>query len=698
MGQSDNYANEPSGESRAEQTLSQVAQDLQTLQQTLIAQLGQDVNRLQAEKSRLLNDIERLQDQRQMLESQESALLSQRQLAQQQVWAKQLAQALAVHLHAALMQRLSQSVEPYAPQANLPSATGSVPPEMAYRMLASLDSTVSRTLSTLRQDLTSYQSNLTQQLNRMQTLEQQGEALLEALVNRLSQQLQTEMAQTPPQPLTTPPPAPPVPPEPAAPLAQNVAPNDTPPLRRPAPTPDEFPLPPRPVNPVRSPQSASNPWVKLVGGIGVAAVVLLFLYLGMAIWRAIAAALPPSPINLGSVFLLLLLFGAAGFFYNRLVKSTPAKRPVSVSPTAPAIAPPVLAVPPPRTPAPPRTRAQFQLGLALVLLSTLALSLHNVVVSILGYESNLFGRVPVGGFLNLNLLGNAMLILWMRMLIVLPLMIGVAKVLYPVAWSDIRTVLSSNERSTRSMLRTVIGSGLFMFLWQVLLYLAIGQLGPSVAVTISFIYPVVTLPLAWLLFKERITLPRVAVLALIVAGAFFVALPKLGLPLTATSNTPLGVTAAIFSGVAFAFYLISMQISFGRRLHPVPVSLLQFTTMFVLASLSLIFLPLGVDVQPGELGGLLFGGVLLGVLTLLSNFLNDIGSRSAGAVLGFIITSTSVPALTALTAFVLIPGDRTALTLIQIFGILLVTLGLGALSVEKAFSFRQVPKSAPQKV
>ncbi|NJR65457.1 MAG: hypothetical protein HC772_09300 [Leptolyngbyaceae cyanobacterium CRU_2_3] len=177
--------------------LRSMTQDLKTLQQDLVTQLHQDIRRLQAEKSRLLNDIEKLQNQQQALQSQHEVSLSRQQLAQQQAWAKQLALAMANHLQLVLSQRLSQ-MSGYPAQAgtNLPQIGRAADLENTQRAIASLDDTVNRTFTALRSDLNSYQSTLSQQINRMQELGQQGEAILEVLVSRISQQLQQEMTKT----------------------------------------------------------------------------------------------------------------------------------------------------------------------------------------------------------------------------------------------------------------------------------------------------------------------------------------------------------------------------------------------------------------------------------------------------------------------------------------------------------------------
>lgn len=613
MGLSDNLPEQSriASEQSADAMLRQVSQDLKTLQQDLIAQLGQDVNRLQAEKAKLLNEIERLRNQREMLQSEQGSLLNQRQLAQQQVWAKQLAQVMAAHLHALLVQRLSQpqSVTAVPPGSN--SSAGALPAtntENAYRVLASLDSTLTRTLDGLRQDLSSYQSSLTQQLSRMQTLEQQGEALLEALVNRLSQQLQREMARS-----TAPPPPPPPPPV-------------------------ESMSPPRPEPPAphREPQRDTEP--KQTASPRSAKV------------NRVVATVPP-----------------------------PASTPI-ILPTAPASAPEAPAVVKTALRVPGKGLSQFQAGLLLIILSTLTLSLHNVVVGIIGYSSQLFGTMPIGGYIRLNTMGNSMLILWMRMLVVVPLMSVLAQIIYPPVWTTIRSFFQSKDRA---LMGTVIGSGGFLFMSQVLIYIAIGQIGPGVAITILFMYPIITVPLAWLLFKDRPTNFRLVIMAAILVGVIFTAVPKFSTSAAAQANVPLGVSAAVISGVAFALYLISMQISF-RKLHPVPVSLIQFSTIFVLTSLSLIFLnPLiQVEVLPENRLGFILGGIVLGTLTLVGYLLNNFGVRLMGAAMASVVASSG-PVLTALLAFLIIPGDRTALEGIQILGILVVTLGVAALSFER---------------
>jgi drug/metabolite transporter (DMT)-like permease len=588
----------------AEDVLQTMTQDLRSLQQDLIAQMSQDVRRLQAEKSRLLNDIEKLQNQQQMLESQYEVALSRHQLAQQQTWAKQLALTLANHLHAALSQRLNQmvTVQSETSGPNLPrlSSDGAIESTEASRLLVSLDETVNRTFSTLKHDLSSYESALSQQIDRMHNLGQQGEVILEVLVKRISQQLQLEMTRSGAIPANS---------------SANSSANLSVP---PAPSDADLPNPEaNPFEPIENPYSA------------------------------------PAPERVPAREAVLL-------------------QGTSLVPTAPGVAP-EPAVVPLRTPAYPRRLSHFQLGLLLILLSTLSLSLHNVLVSIVSNPSRLFGLIPVGGFIKLNGFGSSLLILWMRMLVVVPLMAWLAPKLHKNTWHEIRGFFQSKDRL---MLGSVLGSGFFLFLSQVLIYIAIGQIGPGVAVTILFMYPLATVPLAWYLFGDRPTRLRLIVMAAILSGVIFTAAPKLT---TAAGFSWNGVLTAVCSGVAFAFYLISMQISF-RKLHPVPVSLIQFSSIFIFSSLSLIVL--GVEVAPTNRTGLAIAGLLLGGLTLVGYLLNNFGVRFMGAARASIIAASG-PALTAFLAFLLTPGKHTALQGVQILGILVVTLGVTALSFER---------------
>lgn len=573
MGESHNRPPEstPNDRQAVDQVLRSVTQDLRSLQQNLVSQLSQDVSRLQAERSRLLNEIEALQAQNSQLQSQHEVLLSQQQLAQQKLWAKQLAQALAGHLYQILSQRITEEGH-----SSLLAGSGN---GLTSQTLMTLDETINQALVSLQQDLNSYHSSLTQQLDRMQTLEKQGEVLLETLVSRLSDRLQSELAR--PQ--------------------------------------DSQPFP-----------TGSH---TLVNGL---------------------KAEPPSyPVNAPPP--------SNGFRPSHSPPSPPPPPPQMVK--APAASQPA-----PR-PASDRRFTPAQQGLILILLSTLALSLHNVVVRIIGSPTSIFG-IFLPSSITLGSLDNSLLILWLRMLVVVPVMIGISSFLYPASWRDIKGFTLGRDPR---LIRSVVGSGAFLFLSQVLIYIAIASIGPGVAVTILFMYPLITVPLAWFLFGDRPSIIRWVVMAAILLGVILTAFPRL----TMTNISQWGIFSAILSGIFFALYLIAMQISF-RKLHPVPVSVIQFITIFVLTSLMLtIWFP--VKEPPNNLLGLLIGGIVLGSLTLVGYLLNNLGVKRLGAARASIVAASG-PVLTALLAFLITDDD---LQVVQWLGIILVTIGILGLSFER---------------
>lgn len=462
------------------------------------------------------------------------------------------------------------------------------------------------TFKTLQQELNSYQSSLSQQISRMHSMEQQGEAILEALITHLREQLQTEIARKQPA-------SPPLNAENGVIYSQ------------------EAPLH------TATPGNATGPGA----GNG---------------WH-------------GSTH-----------FSSATTASTDLTSPVAKP--IPFEAP---AAPLPVAPKPKSELSQFRLGLLLVLLSTLALSFHNVVVRVIGFKSsvlgwlaNLMGTQPatLGGFIDITIFGNSLLILWLRMLVVLPLMAIVAGILYPPTWRDLNRFLTSSDR--RPLLNVVV-SGVSLFLSQILVYIAIGRVGPSIAVTILFMYPIITVPLAWLLFRDRPTPLRWVVMGIITMGVILAALPKIHFN-QLVSGGESGILTAVLAGVAFAFYLIFMQLGFKKQLHPVPVSLIQFLTIFVLASVVLLLpLNLGVGVNPGQQPGFILGGVLLGVLTLVGYLTNNFGVRYMGAALASIVASSG-PVVTTLLGLLII---QDPLQPVQIMGILLVTAGVGLLSYER---------------
>lgn len=609
MGQLDNASSHPNDEGKAaREALRKVSQDLRALQDELSDQLNQDITRLQGTKHRLLNDIEILEAEYQSLKEEFSTLqqqhsveLSRQQLAQQQVWAKKLAQALATHLQS----RLTQDIYSGAAINGAVATDGSL--QNAYQLLSSLDASLNDTLHSLQQDLNSYQSSLSQQISRMHSMEQQGEALLDALVSRLSLQLQTHIAR---------------------------------------------------------PQSLAA--VPNANGNGNSNGQPVYGYRQLPLYPPVskgphAAPLPPNHQALNS---------QANIAYPDSETST-ADTGKSTAQTKSK-----------------NSASAFQKGLIFIVLSTLALSFHNVLVGIIGYGGEIFGRFSVDGIFPLNI-PNSLMLLWLRMLVVLPLMGLVANKIYPKVWADLRHFLGQADKRP---LFQVVASGSFLFMSQILIYKSISEIGPGVAVTLLFMYPLITVPLAWFLFGDRPTPLRGLVMFAITIGIVFTALPRISSDLAVGTVSPWGVFAGLLSSAAFALYLVSMQISF-RKLHPVPVTLVQFTTIFVLTSLILIggsFFGLETG-EPSSYPGLYLAGILLGGLTLLGYLFNNFGVRLMGAAQASIVAASG-PVLTAILAYIITPGEKSTLQSIQWLGVILVTLGVLALSLERLSKKSKPPK------
>jgi len=575
----------PAAARAADTALNAMTQELQKLQESLVAQLAQDIQWLQLEKERLVREIETLRTDRQ-------DAFSRRELLQQQRWAKQLAKAISDHLQHRLREELQQIAgQMMHPASPADPAHSNGYSDRAYQLIASLDATLNTTFQSLEQDLSSYQSALSQQLSRMHNLEQQGEAILTSLVSRLNAVLEQEVAKLP--------------------ASYRFAPLEDQRLASPSPdlqpldwdvTPPSRSYPPRPAPPVAAPPVAAPP-----------------------------LELQPPP-----------------------------DRPAS-----------------PPTPPPPTQRfSTVQAGLLLVLLSSFFLSLQNVILRVILKSQSILGWFQWGGIISPSF-GNSVLILFLRVVLVLPVLALLARWFYPHVWRDTQQFLTARDRVLQ---RTVIGSGFFLFLSQLLIYIALGQIPTGIAITIFFIYPIVTLFLSWVLFGDRPTFFRLGITGVVLLGVGMIALS--GGVAGAISLSGVGLAAAIGSGIAFAFFVIFTQSS-TRKLNAVAVTLIQFATIFVCSGLILALVPLpnqwAVRVQGNQWPSLMIGVLLLALTTLAGYLSNNFGIRMAGAARSAIVGATG-PAFTALLAFLFI-GEL--LQSFQIFGVVLVTLGVVALSFER---------------
>ncbi|NET05926.1 MAG: EamA family transporter [Symploca sp. SIO2B6] len=312
------------------------------------------------------------------------------------------------------------------------------------------------------------------------------------------------------------------------------------------------------------------------------------------------------------------------------------------------------------------------LGFFIVLLSSLLFCFQNVIVRVLFNEYTILGIFQTGGFVTPNL-QNSFLLLFMRMVLVVPLMSLLVPKLYPPTWKDIRK-LSNSE--TRQLLLQALAGGLLMFLYLVLLYISVGLIPTGIALTLFFTYPVFTALFSWGLFGNRPTLFRWSVMVLILLG-IYLSLPNT--QISADNQTLIGVIAGVASGVTYALYTVNAQKSF-EKMHPVPFTWISFTTTLVLSVVSFLIW----NVHDLELAwaALWIGSLFSALFTFAGHLINNFGIRLIGAATVSMI-SASNPALTVILAWLVI---QETLNSLQLFGVVLVVLSVGLLGRESSLS------------
>jgi drug/metabolite transporter (DMT)-like permease len=324
-------------------------------------------------------------------------------------------------------------------------------------------------------------------------------------------------------------------------------------------------------------------------------------------------------------------------------------------------------------------------GILLVLLASVMLSLQNVVARVILREQYLFGHFQVGGWIAPTL-GNSLLILMMRMLLMVPLLaFFVGPRLYPLLWRDLMQLTQVNRLG---LLGRIIGSGIFLFLSQCFMYVALGNIPAGIAITVFFIYPTVTLLLTWLLFGERPDWSIGLGMIVLYCGCF------LSIPTTGslkTANVLLGVGTAVTAGVAFSINVVLTQACSQKfNFHPVPFSLANIATTLILSISSVVFFnytPIIVKlfpiakftVAPGMWISLWISVLILALVTVVGYLLNNYGILLVGASLSSVIGSTGPIFTSALAWFFL--GE--ILQMHQAIGMLLVSISVAVISFQR---------------
>jgi drug/metabolite transporter (DMT)-like permease len=745
----------------AENALWAVVEDLENLQQNVLRALQEDVKRLQSEKNRLSDEIQSLVEEKEHLQQV-------RQITEQQVLIRQLAEVLAKHISSQLQSSLAtlanQTIEGKSyEQAALKSAevssnvVGEIN-EKVEHMFDSLDDTVTVTFNSLQQELKNYQSNLSQQLSRMYSQQQQGETILAEFVNRLHGELDKTIEETSRKPAGTPTVLQFTEPEKnnsseiSKPTFSEVVKNSSEPISA---IPNQF---------LEERETTLEPPVvreNTANTISVSIKDLLEREITSEppIVRESAAnplsvpsndlsereTISESPLvrentsNPISVPIKDLSERETTSEPTALVVPPPqenAAEPISVfnkdlSESETTSEPPIVSVPkpeaiepqplrrrnateansvirrvsqskpksppstalepqPPAKPSESRSRnssgfSQLQVGFLLIVSSAVISSLYNIAIKVIFHEgSQIFGVVDVERLLPPTL-GNTLLILTLRFMVVVPLMVLLSPILHPTLWQDLENLAASvrgnptatNTATKRILLLSVV-SGCFLFLSQVLIYIAIAQVTTGMAIALFFIYPMVSGLLSWFLFRDRPTTFRFGAIAAICCGELLV---LGGSPSTSMGNPSLGSSTALLSGVAFAAYIILTRVC-ASKLHPVTFTLINFATMLLLSFICLM-LPLPsnwnlIVFDSSKMLELVLSAFILGVLTLAGYLLNNVGISKLGASRSAIIGG-SIPVLTVIFAGLIIQEN---LDIMQILGVLLVTFGAAGFSLE----------------
>lgn len=750
----------------AENALWAVVEDLENLQQHILRSLQEEVKRLQGEKNRLSDDIQRLLDEKEQLQQV-------KQITEQQVLIRQLAEALAKHISSQLQSSLttiaSEAIEKNSYQSLNATSQNN---DNVEQMLSSLDDSLTNTFNLLQQELKNYQSNLSQQLSRMEGQQQQGESIIAELISRL-QGLENTIAETSvktkplspptvlqvevPPPVISPPTVIQLPPAPSqmtgensassqqSSIASEIPENNTTsqPLAFTAPVEvtvvPETEIVSEPVSVIVPESSAKEtfsskedePISVLVPEVSenepVLEPTLSETEAALAPFKnnyfepisviapESASETTPEPIvekeatsttfnsndsePMSVIAPELSANETAPEPIVPLPEATPPpvnnnqEQPISVTSrdvsqrkTTPetTLSTPKQALVPPSPPLPGSTNlSSIQIGFLLIVLSTAASALYNVAIKVIfQQDSEILGLVQVERLL-LPTLGNILLILMLRLLVVVPLMLLLAPMMHPRVWEDLQTLFTSIGKDsspikskTLKVLQLSIASGCFLFLSQVLIYIAISQVTTGMAIALFFIYPVISGLLSWFLFRDRPNKFRNIAIGALFCGELLILGGASGV-----GNVSLGSTTAILSGLAFAVYVILTRIC-ASKLHPVSFTVINFTTMLLLSVIGLM-IPLSGDLslnfQPARLLEVILCAFILGVLTLFGYICNNVGIRQLGAPRSAII-GASVPFLTVIFAGLLIQEN---LELVQILGVLLVTFGAAAFSFEK---------------
>ncbi|OSO91835.1 hypothetical protein B7O87_07065 [Cylindrospermopsis raciborskii CENA303] len=644
-----------------ENALWDMVEDLENLQQNVLRALQDDVKRLEGEKSRLGKDIERLTEEKEKLQQT-------RQIAEQQVLIRQLAEVLSKHISS----QLQSSLKILVSQAQLVKTESSDQVAMKWaevnakiagqisenitEIVNNLDNNLTIAFSSLQEELKNYQGHLSQQFLKIYDQQRQGEQVLTAYVSRLQTELdkakqinsqvfvtggsptvlqlgQTQygngfLSKSPEQRES---------PEEQDSILEPVSESSI--VLAPQSLPQEL------SKDVSAPQSCHSSPLEQVEEVTV---------------EEVTASITDSLANKTTTH-----------FSVDTIISTP-HIPINTPYQEPAFER--------KLPKNNRPISSLQIGFLCLGLYTVVSSLYNVIIRAFFWEgSQLLGEFQKGGLL-LPTLGNIFLLLMLRLLVVLPLMLLLAPTLHPPIWQEIKNLFrkpnKKNGKHTtgKQLLILSVLSGGCLFLSELFIYVAISQLTVGVAMSLFFVYPLVTGILAWFLLSERPSPVKIGAIFGILGGQLFI------LSSPTTTNT-LASISAILSGIAFGTYLIISRLS-ASAIHPISFALLNFTSMLLLSFFSLL-VPLpsnwSIILKSSGFLELVLGAFMLAVLTLGAWLLKSLGTNKLELKF-YTLFRAFTPIFTMILAGLMI---RENLDLPQIIGVIMVTGGASVISWEK---------------
>jgi drug/metabolite transporter (DMT)-like permease len=306
-------------------------------------------------------------------------------------------------------------------------------------------------------------------------------------------------------------------------------------------------------------------------------------------------------------------------------------------------------------------------GLILATLSVLTLALQYLLAEALFQKQNapVFWGITQSFDPTWN---NTLLALWLRTLVVIPLIAFIGSGFYPNLWRDLRSLPQGPARQSFFPLAF---SGLLWFLSQWFLYRAVGETSAGIAMTLFFVHPAILTLFVWGLMGDRPSPFKTYGMITLGVGAISI----LSLATDANHVNGAGLLMGLLSGTTFALYLLMTGFC-SRKLHPLVITIVQFTVAFVLATTTWFFPS---QIPPDQFQSFVVGGLLLGGAATLCYLFNTLSIYCIGAIVPGIVSHTA-PILTVILSVLIL---KEAVGFYQSIGVVLVTFGAVALGLDR---------------